>query len=444
MLMPQVSLAKSPPLGVPMRFLVTAPLFGILAALLVLWAGPDGMGNRWMPATLAVTHLLVLGVMGSAMLGALLQVFPVVIGHPVHRSAVVSYLTHGLLTLGVTLLAYGLLQGNDGVLLGATTALALAVLIYALAVVRTFFSVATWGDTGRAIALALAALGITGGLGIWLTLGHTSMLPLARQWTDLHLTWGLVGWFPLLLFGVAYQVVPMFQVTPNYPRIVQRWLAPGLFGLLLVVSWMMLVGRQGADRLAIELLLATGLGSFALITLDLQRRRRRRLKDVTVWYWRLAMGCLLLAIALWLSARLVAGISLDPRYPMMLGVLIVVGAAISVINGMLYKIVPFLVWLHLTNKASEAALQGKTLANKVPNMKQIIGGKRAKLQFHAHTTALVLAVTGVAGVPLALQGAALAFGVANVLLLRDILGALGTYRRSAPPGAGHDTKKAAS
>jgi hypothetical protein len=435
MLMTQLSLAKSPSLGVPMRFLATAPLFGILAALLVLWAGPDGMGNRWMPATLAVTHLLVLGVMGSAMLGALLQVFPVVIGYPVHRGETVSRVTHGLMSLGIVLLAYGLLQGGDAVMLGAVAALMAAVSLYALAVARTFLSVATWGDTGRAVALALVALAITAGLGIWLALGHTALMPLARQWTDLHLAWGLIGWFPLLLVGVAYQVVPMFQVTPNYPRLVQRWLAPGLFGLLLVLSVLMIAGLHGGLRLAVELLLAAGLAAFAVITLDLQRRRRRRLKDVTVWYWRLAMGALLLTLALWLSARFVAGMSFDLRYPMALGVLLVVGTAISVINGMLYKIVPFLVWLHLTNHANEAMMQGKALAGPVPNMKQIIRDKSGKRQFYVHVAALVLALLGVLGVPLALQAAALAFAVANALLLRDIIGALQTYRRLAPTAA---------
>ena len=37
-------------------------------------------------------------------------------------------------------------------------------------------------------------------------------------------------------------------------------------------------------------------------------------------------------------------------YGMLLGVLMIVGFAMSVINGMLYKIVPFLVWFHLQSR----------------------------------------------------------------------------------------------
>lgn len=444
MLMNQLSLAKSPSLWVPMRFLASAPLFGLLAAMLVFWTGPEGLGHRWMPATLAVTHLLVLGLMGSAMLGALLQVFPVVIGHPVHLSTWVSRITHALLSTGVLLLTYGLLQGSAAALLGAIAALIVALLAYALAVIRTFVTVKTWGDTGRAVALAVAALGVTALLGIWLALGHTPVLPLPRQWTDLHLTWGLAGWFPLLLVGVAYQVVPMFQVTPNYPHIVRLWLAPGLFGLLIAVSVLMIAGQHGALRLAVELLMAGCLGGFAVITLNLQRHRRRRLKDVTVWYWRMAMCSLLLAIALWLTARFVTTISFDLRYPMALGVLVIAGTAISVIYGMLYKIVPFLVWLHLTQHASEAALQGKMLAGPVPNMKQLIKDKNGKRQFYTHAATLILALAGVAGMPLALQGAALTFAAANLLLLRDIMGALLTYRRLAPSPTDNSTASSSS
>ena len=69
-----LSLEQAPPFSVPLRFFLTAPWFLVLAAALILWEGPGIFASRWLPATLALTHLLVLGFMAQVMLGALLQI----------------------------------------------------------------------------------------------------------------------------------------------------------------------------------------------------------------------------------------------------------------------------------------------------------------------------------------------------------------------------------
>ena len=67
---------QAPPVSVPLRFLLTAPWFAVLAGALLAWAGPDALASRWTPALLGVTHLLTLGFMATAMVGALLQILP--------------------------------------------------------------------------------------------------------------------------------------------------------------------------------------------------------------------------------------------------------------------------------------------------------------------------------------------------------------------------------
>jgi hypothetical protein len=66
-----------------------------------------------------------------------------------------------------------------------------------------------------------------------------------------------------------------------------------------------------------------------------------------------------------------------------LGLLFLVGFAASVVNGMLYKIVPFLSWFHL-----QAQTQAK--AGSIPNMKQFIPDDRARWHFRLHLAAVVL------------------------------------------------------
>ena len=67
----QLSLDQAPPFSVPLRFFVTAPLFAIAAALVLLWYGPAALDSRWTPAVLAITHLMTLGFVVMVMSGAL-------------------------------------------------------------------------------------------------------------------------------------------------------------------------------------------------------------------------------------------------------------------------------------------------------------------------------------------------------------------------------------
>ena len=86
-----LSFDQSPPLDAPIRFFLTAPAFGILAGLLVLWSGWSGsasFASRWTPHVLALTHLITAGFMLQVMLGAMIQIFPVVAGANMDRRCV--------------------------------------------------------------------------------------------------------------------------------------------------------------------------------------------------------------------------------------------------------------------------------------------------------------------------------------------------------------------
>lgn len=75
-----LSFQQAPPLSVPLRFFLTAPWFLLGAALLLIVTGPDLMLSRHSPAALAATHLITLGFTTLVMVGALLQLLPVLGG----------------------------------------------------------------------------------------------------------------------------------------------------------------------------------------------------------------------------------------------------------------------------------------------------------------------------------------------------------------------------
>jgi hypothetical protein len=125
------------------------------------------------------------------------------------------------------------------------------------------------------------------GAGLVSVLVGWTALPGFPAWVDLHLAWGLFGWVGLLILGVAYQVVPMFHVTPAYPAALARWLTPMLFAALVIAGLGTLTGLGGVVWLG-QGAIALGFGVFALVTLDLQRRRATGTTRLLRWWLAMA------------------------------------------------------------------------------------------------------------------------------------------------------------
>lgn len=415
-----LSLDQAPPIHVPLRFFLTAPLFAVAAAMLLLWQGPELFASRWSPALLGATHLLTLGHMALMMMGAMLQMLPVVAGTPVRRPEFFAATIHILATSGILLLSAGLAFTLPSVLKIALPVLGVAIFLFAGMALFTLSRARPENMTARAMRLAILMLLATALLGMTLLSNHAYgwWLQTRETLTNLHLTWGLLGWTGILISGVAYQVVPMFQLTPPYPPNLARWLAPLLFALLLALAPATLVLPL---RVLLGILLAAGLATFALSTLWLQSKRRRKLADVTLDFWRGGMISLLLAISLWLAAQLFPAVSLMENYGLLLGILMIVGFSMSLINGMLYKIVPFLVWFHLQSKRGPG---GPT----VPNVRLILPEKRMRRQMWLHFAALATMLAAALQPHLFARAAAILFGASNLWLWLNIAAACRTYR----------------
>ena len=416
-----LSLEQAPPFSVPLRFFLTAPWFLVLAALLALWQGPGIFASRWGPATLALTHLLVLGFMAQVMLGALLQMLPVVVGVVVPRPRLTAALIHVPLTLGTLALAASFVFGLPGgfrlaaVLLGLAFGVALTALHFAL------WRAPVVSGTVIALRCAVGALVVTVALGLALAgfFGWGWRLPVVTV-ADLHAGWGLLGWTALLVAGVAYQVVPMFQITPPYPRVFAGGFAPLMAGLLAVWSAFVAAGWE-AGAAVVGAALAVGMAGFATITLSLLGQRRRKIGDATLNYWRVSLLSALAAALLWLSARALPALAQAPQVDLWLGILLILGFTAGVINGMLYKIVPFLAWFHL-----QAALFGRA---KVPHMKQLLPDAAIRRQWWAYLAALLLALMAAMNPVVFTIPAALALGVTGAWLGVNLSKVALTYRR---------------
>jgi hypothetical protein len=374
-----LSFEHAPPLSVPLRFLLTAPVFAMAAGGVLLAGGPAALASRWSPVTAAATHLLTIGFLAMVIFGAMLQMSAVLAGTAVRRPRVVAGVVHLLAVAGVVLLAAGL--GRRPVLLPAAAAmLGGAFLVFGVAMLAALGRARSGGASLTGMRLATLGLIVTAVLGVIAALERSGMI--ATGWsapglTGAHLAWGIVGGAGMLVAGVAFQVVPMFQVTEDYPAWLQRLLPPGLFAAVLGTSAALLAPLPALLVVTFEWLLALAVAAFALATLILLARRRRRIPDATHDFWRLAMASAFAAAILWASR---AWWPDGPAFALAIGLLALLGALQSVVNAMLYKIVPFLCWLHL----QRAGVRGGA------TMRDLLPERSASVHFAAHFAALAL------------------------------------------------------
>jgi len=353
---------QAPPISVPLRFFAAAPLFLLLAALILMSGADNPFADVHSPALLAATHCITLGFMAVIMLGAMQQIVPVVIGGPMPASRLTTWLTFLPLISGTLLLPAGFILGEPVLLNLAWPLLGFAFITFISASLVALARAPAHNATRTAILLSILALGGAIAFGILLAHGYAtgSLLPYSKLATA-HISLSLGGWVLLLITGVSYQVVPMFQLTPSYPKWLAGGLAPALFIVLLLNLLPLLLEPRPQWLVVVAQSLFWLLAScFAVTTLWLQSKRRRRIADATLSFFRLGMVALLCAALLALATLLFPA---TDRLRALSAVLFLLGFAMSLIHGMQYKIVPFLVWFHLFRGGIKRG---------VPNMKEII------------------------------------------------------------------------
>lgn len=413
---PNLSFEQAPPIDVPLRFLLTAPWFGVAAGLVLAWSGDVAVMSRWTPQTLVIVHLMVAGYLLQAMNGALLQFVPVAAGGNVWRPRWVAGIIHPVLAVAAITLVTGLYRVDSMLLRIAAGLIVPAVLAQVFVIGTALLRTPARGPTIAALRLAVFGLAVT------VTLGGTLAEGLAgsHDWsltviTNVHAAWGLGGWMLMLVLGVSYFVVPMFQLTPQYAPRFARW-APVCLLIVLALWSLQLTDWQSGWLDAIWLAgLLVGAG-YAVATLRLQTRRRRHVADATFLFFRGAMICLLAACVV----GILACFGKAPQLAWWFGALLIAGTFVSLINGMAYKIVPFLCWLHLQRLAG--------IGGVAPNMREILAEPVQMTQLKLHFLAVILLLAAGAVPALAAVGGVV-FSLSSAMFAWNLIGAVRRYRR---------------
>lgn len=243
--------------------------------------------------------------------------------------------------LGVFLLAWGFTQAFFLVPVGGALVF-LALCFFAYHVYLTFRLAPRWNRVATALAWVVFYLVLTPLLGLLQALSQRYGFydPERLTW---HLLAGLGGIFLLSILGVGYKLLSMFTLTHGVDE--------RILGLFLWAANLGLLGLAMGERLGYLLLLL----AFALALYDTGRILQNRMKKV------LDIGVRHYLLGLFFLGFSLLALPFNPAWAALWFGLGFVGL---VVTGMLYKILPFLVWTH-----RYAPKAGK---EKVPMLKEML------------------------------------------------------------------------
>jgi hypothetical protein len=330
------------PLSVPLPFLLTgacaAALFGVLAPGIL----PLALVAPTFPQVLALVHTVTLGWLTMTIMGASLQLTPVIVVSPLRATRFLRW-QYPLFLCGVVCLVNGFWWWQTWLLISGGTLVVLAVVQYVVVMATTFVHASTRPLTVRFLVASLIYLCIVVSLGLTAAWNFVFdfLGPGFEHILLAHITLGVVGWLSCTLIGVSYTLGRLFTLAhahgDHWGKRIFLLLNGGiiLLALGLVTGVDPLVWSGGA-------LLICAAGLFVGDYWRLLRVRQRKSLEVTqyhsiaalFYFFAVITGGVLVVIGGWGT----------PAIETALGLAALIGWLGQSTVGYLYKIVPFLVW----------------------------------------------------------------------------------------------------
>ncbi|MDX2369839.1 MAG: hypothetical protein QNK36_15795 [Colwellia sp.] len=373
-----------PPIDLPFRFFLTAPIFIILCAFLILFSGETLWVSRWQPSMLALTHGFTLGFLTMVMMGALLQLLPVIGGVGIAKPRLVVGVCHSTLVIGTLCLMANFIWPSTLLAISSLIFLVCSIGVYVLTLAWVLVKKLSQGDSIIGFRLAICALFLVLLLGIALlsqSLGVTSINNTAKVLTNNHALFGLAGWGSLLIISVSFQVIPMFHVAPSFPKLISRYLPSTLFALLVLAFF---------QPLFVVPFIVLIHGVFALSLLLVISKRKRKIPDSTIRFWQLAALTLIGLNILYFTPNKYLSPLVSQQKTVLITAIYLYFYLVAVIQGMLLKILPFLSYTHLQQKC----LINFSAMQYIPHMHSFLNKKHGQWLFYLHIlTGMVLFYT---------------------------------------------------
>lgn len=348
-------------------FYVYAAVSFLAACVFLLIFHEAFLNHYFHPHILAITHTMALGWGTMIILGASHQLVPVLIERKLY-SEKLAYLSFLLAAAGIPLLVCGFYEFNMGApAKWGGRLIVLSILCYLINIATTITK--SKHENVHAVFVLTATLWLffTTLLGLVLVYNFTGDL-LQRDslhYLPLHAHAGITGWFLLLIIGVASRLIPMFLISKySNPRLL--WIIYFLVNAALLFYVYIFFGELPHVFTFFPplcILLAIAIFIFYCYTSYTQRLRKQvdaQLKMSLLSIIMMVLPILVLFIIIFL---ILSSSSEQIHLTLAYGFLIFFGWLTSIILGMTFKTLPFIIWNKVYHQHSAS---GKT-----PNPKDL-------------------------------------------------------------------------
>jgi cbb3-type cytochrome oxidase subunit 1 len=408
---PQAAATTAPSVTLPLRFMLTG-VIALLVGAAWLVAQPVMLATyHYNQNVIAVTHLFLLGWICSVVMGAMYQLVPVALETRLHseRLAKWQFVFHVIGFVGMVWMFHVWNMKQVGHF-GSVMVFSVGLFVYNL--VRTLARAPKWNVAAWSIAAALGWISITVLAGLSLAAAKCdygsalasssapvslllqagrSVAAFVARFDQIgamhaHAHLGVLGFFVMLIVGISYKLVPMFTLSVIQSQrraacsilLLNVGLAGSVVSILLRSAW----------KPVFALVVLAALALYGLEMSAILRARKRWILDWGIKYFLTAIALLapLSLLAFALSLPIVQLNAFTGQLENVYGFVGLCGVVTFAIMGMLYKIIPFLVWFKVYSRHLGRA--------KVPALGEMYS---ARLQAAGYWTYLAgLAVTGAA------------------------------------------------
>ena len=351
-----LSLDQAPPYNIVLKFYITASLYLIILSLLTLIYGLN-ISSRFDYDVIAITHTLTIGFITHIMFGSLFQMLPVMLGIAYANVIKNSNIIYILLNISVVSFIIGFLSNSKLFLHVGGTLLAITFLFFCFISLKTILLSEDKNTLIQNFIASFIALLIATIFGFVALLGHFGVVN-SIEYGNIHIAFMLFGWIFILLMSVSYKIIPMFFVAKEFPLVLQKKLY--IFQLILLILFAYDQMQENFESLKfIKILLSSSVIIFAFFSIKLLKQRKRARKDISVKLWYFSMTNAILSCTLFIIATLT-----NSDIYLYIGFLALFGTIYPLINAMLYKIIPFLTWFHLSSNMVFEAEMGDVIPKK--------------------------------------------------------------------------------
>jgi hypothetical protein len=398
----------------PMVFIFTGLILFVAAQVILSFKISSLVnGIPESPTVLSAAHLILLGFGTMVAMGAMYQLIPVALQVKI-RYRLLSYIHYIVYVIGVVGLAWSLFNFSTQLLVIFGTLTVIGVILFVSNMAASLRG-ADSGAIKMAVTLAITFLLLTVLLG--LTLAIDFYHPFLGEWHTrlfhVHILFGTIGWFTLLVMGLSFKLAPMFTLSHKY----ESWYGPGAVHLIHIGIWVMTVGFLLVNSPLIFIGAIIIIGGFVCYGIQMQKVLKNRLKKkydlgIRVSLFSLPFTSLLIILSILL------GFILNGHIPVIAIVYLTITSWIAlVILGYLFKIIPFLWWTYK---------YGERIGQKgVPTLKDMVNEKRGKwwmISFFSTITLITAAlVTGFSPLAVVAQIVFLLTSVGYGLELANVL-----------------------